>query len=76
VANPESLAGYTDPDRDDYEFEDLWGASQEAYEELTGEEMPVSMFSWPVEPRGKRWDFDDGEQVARRLPQLAGIYPS
>jgi hypothetical protein len=76
VANPDSLAGLTDPKRDDYEFEDLWGVSQEAYEQVTGEEVPPSTFSWPEEPRGKRWDFDDDEQVTRRLPQLAGIYRS
>src|SRR4051794_4025397 len=28
VRNPDSLAGLVDPDRDDYEFEDLWGIAQ------------------------------------------------
>ena len=27
VANPDSLAGLTEPERDDYEFEDLWGVA-------------------------------------------------
>ena len=35
VRNPDSLAGLVDPDRDDYEFEDLWGIAQEVYEERT-----------------------------------------
>ena len=74
VANPDSLAGLTDPDRDDYEFEDLWGASQEAYRELTGEEMTPVRLRSPKKPRGRRWDFDDDEQVSRRLPKLAAIY--
>lgn len=73
VANPDSLAGLTDPDRDD-EFEDLWGASQEAYRENTGGEMPPVEFRWPKKPRGRRWDFEDDEQVSRRLPKLAAIY--
>jgi hypothetical protein len=34
VANPDSLAGRTDPDRDDYEFEDLWHIALEAYKEV------------------------------------------
>src|SRR5437588_11064610 len=74
VANPDSLAGLTDPHRDDYEFEDLWGVSQEAYREVTGEEMPASDFRWPKTPRGKRWNFDDNEQLSRVLPELAKIY--
>jgi hypothetical protein len=74
VENPDTLAGLTDPDRDDYEFEDLWGASQDAYRELTGEEMPPVDFRWPAKPRGRRWDFDDDRQVSRRLPKLAKVY--
>jgi hypothetical protein len=74
VENPDSLAGLTDPERDDYEFEDLWSASQYAYRELTGEEMPPVEFRWPKKPRGRRWDFDDDKQVSRRLPKLAKIY--
>ena len=73
VENPDTLAGRTDPERDDYEFEDLWGASQDAYEELTGEEMPPVDYRWPAKPRGKRWDFDDDKQVSRRLPKLAQV---
>jgi hypothetical protein len=74
VANPDTLAGLTDPERDDYEFEDLWYASQLAYKESTGEEMPPVEFRWPARPRGRRWDFDDDEQVSWRLPKLSGIY--
>src|SRR6266542_1621144 len=51
VENPDTLAGLTDPERDDYEFEDLWGVSQDAYRELTGEEMPPVEFRWPAKPR-------------------------
>lgn len=76
VQSPDTLAGLTDPGRDDYEFEDLWGVSQNVYEELTGEEMPPVDTRWPAQPRGRRWDFDDDEQVSRRLPKLARIYLS
>jgi hypothetical protein len=74
VENPDTLAGLTDPEPDDYEFEDLWGASQYAYRELTGEEMPPVEFRWPKKPRGRRWDFDDDEHLSRRFPKLAKMY--
>ena len=74
VANPDSLAGLTDPERDDYEFEDLWYVTQYVYKELTGEEMPPVDFRWPAKPRRRRWDFDDDAQVSRRLPELAKVY--
>jgi hypothetical protein len=74
VGDPDSLAGVVDPDRDDYEFEDLRGVAQEVYEETTGEGMAAGDFARPSEPEGDRWDFDDDEQVARRLPRLAEVY--
>jgi hypothetical protein len=74
VENPDTLAGLTDPDRDDYEFEDLWGAALDAYRAVTGEDMPPVKTRWPARPRGRRWDFGDDEQVARRLPALAECY--
>ena len=74
IVNPDTLADITDPERDDYEFEDLLSAPQVAYEELRGEEMHPVKFRWPSKPRGRRWDFDDDEQVLRRLPKLARRY--
>jgi hypothetical protein len=41
---------------------------------LTGQDMPAVQFRWPQKPRGRQWDFDDDEQVARRLPELAKVY--
>jgi len=74
IQNPDNLAGLTDPERDDYEFEDLGYVAQQVYEEQTGEEMASVETSWPADPRGRQWDFDDGEQVVRKLPKLAAIY--
>jgi hypothetical protein len=74
VANPDSLVRLTDPDRDDYEFEDLWGLALDAYKEITGQDMPPVDFQWPSKPRGRRWDFGDDEQVTRRFPRLAQVY--
>jgi hypothetical protein len=74
IQNPDSLATLTDPERDDYEFEDLGYVARQVYEELTGKEMDPAETSWPAEPNGREWDFDDGEQIARKLPKLAAIY--
>ncbi len=74
LRKPDSLSSIVDPDRDDYEFEDLWGIAQVIYEETTGSEMPTVDFAWPAEPKGDRWDFDDDEQVTRKLPKLAELY--
>jgi hypothetical protein len=74
VADPDSLAGLTDPDRDDYEFDELWGVPREVYRERTGEDMPSKPFRWPAKPKGRSWDFDDEGQISRRLPNLAKVY--
>ena len=74
MADPNSLAGLTDPERDDYEAEELWYVALTAYKDATGENMPPVDFTWPKKPRGRRWDFDDDKQMARRLPELANVY--
>ena len=74
IRDPDSLAGSVDPDRDDYEFEDLWGLALVVYEERTGEEPPATEGGGRTEPSSQRWDFDDEEQVSRRLPKLAAVY--
>ena len=71
VADPDTLAGAAEPGRDDHEFELFYALPREVYEELAGEEMPNIEVEWPAEPGGKRWDFDDDAEVARRLPRLA-----
>ncbi len=74
VRDPDSLANLVDPDRDDYEFEDLWGVAQRIYEERTGEEPPTAGYSGRAEPSGRKWDFHDDEQISRRLPKLGRLY--
>ena len=74
VRDPDSLADLVDADRDDYEFEDLWGLALDVYGERTGGEPPSIEGGDRVEPSGRRWDFDNDRQVSRRLPRLADIY--
>ena len=71
---PDSLADLVDADRDDYEFEDLWGLALDVYRERTGDEPPAIEDGARVEPAGDRWDFDDEEQASQRLPRLAKLY--
>lgn len=49
VAEPDTLAGLTDPARDDYEFEMLYAAAPEAYAAVACEEMPRVEVDWPLE---------------------------
>jgi hypothetical protein len=74
VQDPDTLAGLTDPERDDYEFEELAYLPLEVYEELTGEELRPAVFRSPAMPKGRRWDLDNGDAVSRRLPNLAQVY--
>jgi len=74
IQNPDSLAGLTDPERDDYEFEDLWFVALDVYKELTGKDMLPVDTKWPSKPKGRRWDFDDDEQLSRKLPASAKVY--
>lgn len=71
LANPDRLSTVVEADRDDHEFEMLYGLPQKVYEEMSGKEMPDIELDWPSDPAGKRWDFDDDAEVARRLPGLA-----
>jgi hypothetical protein len=74
LEDPDTLAKIVDPERDDYEFEELWSVAREVYEEKFDDEMPQTTATWPDSPRGERWDFDDDEASAIRLPRLAGLY--
>jgi hypothetical protein len=69
VENPDSLAAVTSVDRD-YHFELLYALPRQVYEELTGQDMPRLRLNWPANPSGKKWDFDDREEFAKRLPRL------
>lgn len=74
VRDADSLADIVDVPRDEYEFEDLWGLALEIYKERTSVEPPSIEQGIRVEPEGRRWDFNDDEQVSRRLPRLAELY--
>jgi hypothetical protein len=42
----------------------------EVYEELTAAEVRPLDLRWPAKPGGRRWDFGDDAQLARRWRAL------
>ncbi len=79
LANPDSLADVVDPDRE-YEAE-IYSVGVAAWEERTGRSTDEYTAEWDRlgpsprgELKGERWDFDDDEQIWRRLPRLARLY--
>jgi hypothetical protein len=51
--------------------ESLGYAAGEAYEQVTGDELPIDPLGEPPGgPAGHHWDFDDDQQVRARLPRL------
>jgi hypothetical protein len=75
VADPDALAKVADPDNDQHECEDILGVAMRVYEEVTGNQLPTpTVPAQPAEPSGERWDFDDLDATAQRLPRLARKY--
>jgi hypothetical protein len=72
LADPDSLADVGTGVGEDFISNELVGyAASEAYESKTGETIPEDKsFRHPKEPTGERWDFDDEELCARKLPRL------
>ncbi len=65
LEDPDSIV-----DADVASNEDFGYIASDAYEELTGEEMPRDDIEWPDEPIGEEWDFDLASENERRLPRL------
>jgi hypothetical protein len=85
VKNPDSLAGITDPDEDDYEYEgrpawDAWFRATGTEQDQAGYDKLLAALDAhgrkPPKRRGmgRRWDLDDDAQVRRRFPRLAALY--
>ncbi|WP_165989149.1 DUF4240 domain-containing protein [Streptomyces sp. YIM 98790] len=72
--DPDSLAGLLGPEFDperDGEAEEVGFAAYDAYEQLTGGELPdLGLAEPPPEPVGEPLDFEDEEQLAGSYPRL------
>jgi len=70
--NPDSLADLGAPVEIRNE---LFGyVAQEAYEEITDNQIPRKEFAGSREPNGKRWDFDDEAENLNQLPKLMKLH--
>lgn len=67
--SPDSLAKLDDIE--DAELEEYRYAIYEAYEQLTGTEIPEDNIEYPAEPKGEEWDEDNLEEM---FPKLAEKY--
>jgi Protein of unknown function (DUF4240) len=74
IEDPDSLADAVVP-KIDAEAE-IYAAAHKAWLGVTGrpDTDPYPARNERAELRGKHWDFDDREEVCRRLPRLAGLY--
>lgn len=54
--------------------EELFSVAAEAYGEVAGAELPPSDVPVTKPDPAQLWDFDDEEEMARRLPRLAGLF--
>ena len=69
LENPESLAELDDIQ--DADLESYRYAIDDAYEELTGKEMPFAELAYPSDPEGDDWEEEDLEKM---FPKLAAKY--
>lgn len=74
IENPDSLASVVG---DDEEAEaEIYAAAHQAWMNVTGnsDEAPYPARNEGAELQGDRWNFDDNEEVRRRLPKLAKLF--
>ena len=70
LRDPESLTSVADaPGIEDCTFEEFQYVPSQLYEDMTDEELPETGVSQLEEPVGEAWS-EDGDELARRLPQV------
>ncbi len=74
LQDPESLIDVADADGvEATSFEGFHYVAGQAYEAMTGQEMPDTGQASAQEPAGDQWS-EDGDDLARRLPRLWAKY--
>lgn len=79
VADPDSLAELPQVraaalSGEEFACEDMLAVPWEAYRKATAAELPAERDPVPVPDLNDFWDFDDEEEVTRRLPRLAALF--
>lgn len=57
-----------------FEAEEVLTVADEAHRQATGSALPGSGVQGARPDPAQLWDFDDEEEMARRLPRLAGLF--
>jgi Protein of unknown function (DUF4240) len=57
-----------------FEAEGVLAIADEAYEQATGGELPPSDVAVARPDPAQLWDFDDEDEMARRLPRLSALF--
>ena len=57
-----------------FEAEEVLSVAAEAYRQAAGAELPPSGVPATKPDPAQLWDFDDEEEMTRRLPRLAGLF--
>ena len=57
-----------------FEAGEVLAIAGEAYRQVTGEEMPPSDVRVTRPDPAELWDFDDEDEMGKRLPRLAGLF--
>jgi uncharacterized protein DUF4240 len=57
-----------------FEAEAVLSIAQEAYQQATGEELPAADASASRPDAADLWDFDDEDEMRRRLPRLSALF--
>ena len=57
-----------------FEAEPVLGIADEAYRQVTGSGLPPSDVPVAKPDAAQLWDFDDEEEMARRLPRLSALF--
>ena len=57
-----------------FEAEEVLSIAKDAYAQVTGSEMPVGETPVTRPDAADLWDFDDEEEMQRRLPRLSALF--
>ncbi len=57
-----------------FEAEEVLSVADDAYQQVTGSELPPSGVPASRPDPAQLWDFDDEEEMARRLPRLSRLF--
>jgi hypothetical protein len=73
LRDPDSLAGIVE-DAESGDWENADEVASEAYQDVTGEDLPAGDSEPSGEPRGTPWDDEQTEELVRRYPRLAARF--